>query len=125
MTPIQNVTRVVLVSVLLAGMATLVACKKSSPVSPDPSAGLVRIVGSDGPQAFSPASIVLTSGQKLVFRNDSGVAHRILADNGSFDDGNISAGAFSTSSLTVPGSVPVPFHCTIHPSMVGSVTPTP
>ena len=125
MTSIQQAGRVVVVFVVLASIATLVACKKSSPVSPDPSAGLVRIVGSDGPQAFSPASIVLTSGQKLLFRNDTGVTHRILADNGSFDAGNISSGVFSASSVTVPGAVPVPFHCSIHPSMVGTVTPTP
>ena len=124
MRPIQKGSRVVVVLVLIGGMATLVACKAKSPAAPDPSAGLIRIVGTDGPQSFAPAPLVLASGQKLAFRNDTGTTHRILADNLSFDAGQVSAGAF-TASVTVPGATPVSFHCTIHPSMVGSVTPTP
>ena len=124
MTSIQKAARAVLVIAVVAGVAMVGACKKKSPTQPDPSAGLIRIVGSDGPQSFTPAPLVLASGQKLAFRNDTGTTHRILADNGSFDAGQVSAGGF-TASVTVPGSVPVPFHCTIHPSMTGSVTPTP
>ena len=54
-----------------------------------------------------------------MWRNDDGLTHRIVADDGSFDTGNLPAGA--TSSMVQPSAGG--YHCLIHPSMVGSIGP--
>jgi plastocyanin len=50
-----------------------------------------------------------------------GVTHHIIADNGSFDAGDIPPGSTSSPiKMTTAGSIA--YHCTIHPTMVGSLT---
>jgi hypothetical protein len=46
--------------------------------------------------------------------------HNITADNGSFTTGAIAPGA--TSSPIVMVTADVSYHCSIHPSMVGSLS---
>ena len=54
-----------------------------------------------------------------MWRNDDGFTHRIVADDGSFDTGNLLTGA--TSSMVQPPAGG--YHCSIHPTMVGSIGP--
>lgn len=79
----------------------------------------VNIVGSAGSGAFSPNPVMATAGQTLAFKNNDGTMHHLVADNGSWDSGDVAAGATS-KALTVGGTA-VNFHCTIHPTMVGSI----
>ena len=125
--PIRRVLGLVLTGTLLA------ACGSKSPASPTttgtPSTGgttgttasvTVSIVGSSGSQAFSPNPTTVAAGQTLAFRNTTGNTHRIVADNGSWDAGTIAAGATS-AIVTISAATSVPYHCTIHSSMVGGI----
>jgi plastocyanin len=80
----------------------------------------IAIVGSSGSQAFSPNPAMVGTGQTFVFRNNDVVTHRIVADNGAFDTGNMAPGA-TNALITITSGNPIPFHCTIHPSMVGGI----
>ena len=54
--------------------------------------------------------------------NEDSVAHRIVANDGSFDTGNIPPGA-SSQAMTVSADG-ARYHCSIHPSMIGVVNST-
>lgn len=55
----------------------------------------------------------------VVWRNTHGQTHRIMANDGSFDTGNISPGGAS-GAVTIPASG-LNYHCSIHPTMVGAI----
>jgi plastocyanin len=68
--------------------------------------------------AFPPTTTV-NVGDSVTWDNTSGVAHTATADGGSFDTGNIANGASATVTFDAVGTFP--YHCAIHPSMVGSI----
>jgi plastocyanin len=90
--------------------------------SPAPPAGsvAVSIVGSSGNQAFKPNPVPVAAGEAVVFTNGDTVTHHIVLDDGSADLGNLAPGVTSRS-VPISSSNAVNFHCTIHPSMVGSI----
>jgi plastocyanin len=97
--------------------------------TPTPTATTVTIsiTGVKGKQSFSPNPATVAAGQQVVFRNDDRVTHRVIIDDRSVDSGDIAPGA---SSQPLPlGAVSKPYHCSLHPSMVGSLntaaTPEP
>ncbi len=55
----------------------------------------------------------------VTWTNDDGVTHRIVANDGSFDTGNVAPGA--TSQAMTVAAAGARYHCSIHPSMVGVV----
>jgi plastocyanin len=99
----------------------------SSPGVSGPSANVtVNIVGNTGSQSFNPNPVNVPVGQTLAFRNSTSETHRIVQDGGGFDSGNIAPGSTSsllagTALITVSTGGTMTFHCTIHPSMVGSI----
>lgn len=80
----------------------------------------IMIVGSSGSQAFSPNPATVGTNQTLVFRNTDATTHRIVADAGAFDSGNIGP-SVTSAPITIASANSTPFHCTIHPSMVGGI----
>jgi plastocyanin len=81
----------------------------------------VNIVGSAGSGAFSPNPATAAVGQTLAFKNNDGTTHRMVADNGSWDTGNVTPGSTS-ATVPVSSATALTFHCTIHPSMVGTIS---
>jgi plastocyanin len=77
----------------------------------------INVVGVNGAQSFSPNPATLPAGQMVVWHNIDSVTHRMVLDNGSLDTGNLAAGASSQPMSINAG----PYHCSIHPSMVGTV----
>jgi plastocyanin len=65
----------------------------------------------------------------VVWRNVDRVIHRVVLNDGSLDTGDLAPGASSQAMSINTGSRP--YHCSIHPSMVGtivaasSMAPTP
>jgi plastocyanin len=54
-----------------------------------------------------------------VWHNVDAITHRVVLNDGEVDTGNIPAGAFSApQALVAPG----PYHCSIHPEMIGTLT---
>jgi len=73
--------------------------------------------------AFMPASVSVTAGSTVTWtQNQSGVMHTVTADNGSFDSGALATGR--TFSMTFSTAGTFAYHCSIHPSMHGTVTVT-
>jgi plastocyanin len=120
---------------LAAGLAALTlgvaACGgdgygSSSPSGPSntpPADGVITInvVGENGNQSFSPNPATVPTGQTVVWHNVDTTTHRVVLNDGKLDTGNLAPGAFS-QPMTL--GAPSPYHCAIHPSMVGSVMVT-
>jgi plastocyanin len=113
------------------GAAAAMACgggySSPAPTSPspspsgDPNAVTISIVRENGAQSFNPnpASV---GGQVVVFKNNDSIVHRVVLNDGSIDTGDIAPGATSRA-ITMPGGG-TNYHCSIHPSMIGSVSPS-
>lgn len=94
----------------------------SATPSPSPSTATsgtetIAIVGTSGSQAFNPNPVQVTAGDRVVFRNNDSRTHHLVMDDGSADIGTIAPGGSSSAMTLNSGS----YHCTIHPSMVGSI----
>ena len=69
--------------------------------------------------AFSPATLKVKVSQKVSWTNEQpGVAHTVTADGGTFDHPMPSGATFSFA-FTKAGSFA--YHCTMHPSMHGTI----
>ena len=87
---------------------------------PAPGGNAIRIVGQSGSQAFDPnPAPAPASSQGVAWRNDDSVVHRIVANDGSFDTGNIAPGA--TSAVQRLATDGTNYHCSLHPGMIGSI----
>lgn len=117
--------------VALAGLY-LLACgsNSSSPTMPTPTTGgggggsaavTISIIGMNGAQSFSPNPASVATGQTVRWVNNDPVnTHHIVQDAGAFDTGNLPPGA-SSSPITINSTASMPYHCSIHPSMVGTI----
>ena len=112
------------------GAAVAMACGggySSTPTTPspspssDPNAITISIVRQNGAQSFNPnpASV---GGQLVVFKNNDSIVHRVVLNDGSLDTGDIAPGGTSRA-VTMPGAG-TNYHCSIHPTMIGSVGPS-
>src|SRR4026208_1398593 len=120
--------RRVLIAAIVAAPALVVsACggygASQGPNGPSgaPLAGaiVIDIVGVNGAQSFSPNPATVPAGQTVVWRNTDTIPHRVVLNDGKLDTGNIGAGGFSDPmTLASPG----PYHCSIHPPMVGTIS---
>jgi plastocyanin len=94
----------------------------SAPTSPSPSTSgvvTVNVVGINGALSFSPNPATLPAGQMIVWHNADNITHHVVFNDGSVDTGNMGPGASSQpQALAAAGG---PYHCSIHPVMVGSV----
>ena len=116
--------------------ATLVGCgggsgNNGNPMAPTPTptgggGGVaadvtITINGMAGAQSFSPSPGSVKVGQTVAWRNNDSVAHTATADGGAFNTGTIAPGATSSPiMMSTAGSFA--YHCSFHPSMVGSLT---
>jgi plastocyanin len=96
----------------------------SSPTSPSgldtPPAGavIINVVRENGAQSFSPNPATVPAGQLVSWHNVDTTTHHVVLNDGKLDSGNLSPGRYSTAmTLAAPG----PYHCTIHPDMVGTI----
>jgi plastocyanin len=130
--------------VSLLAAATLAGCSNSS-TSPNPPTGGMQAANSvsivfgaqsKGTAAFTPNPLSIslasaTGGAVKWINNDqnsgvyggTGTTHNITADDGSFVSGNIAPGATFQTTFGAQGSYP--YHCSIHPTMKGTVTVAP
>jgi plastocyanin len=85
-----------------------------------PSNGIVtiNIVRDNGAQSFSPNPATLPAGQMVVWHNVDGITHRVVLNSGSLDTGDLTPGASSQPMAINTGGA---YHCSIHPSMVGTI----
>ena len=111
---------------LLLISAFVVSCGKSSSYSsgggnnnpPPPPANTVSIVG----MSFSPASLTVKAGTTVTWTNNDNMTHTVTSDGGSFDSGDITVGSKYSKVFATTGSFA--YHCSIHPTMKGTITVT-
>jgi plastocyanin len=92
-----------------------------APTPPPATSGVVTInvVRENGAQSFSPNPATLPADQMVVWHNIDSVTHHVVLNDGSLDTGDLAPGASSQPmSINTGGG---PYHCSIHPSMVGTV----
>jgi plastocyanin len=94
----------------------------STPTTPSPgpaNAITITISGNKGDQSFSPNPAMCATGQMVVWKNADSIAHRIVIQDLGIDTGNLAPGA--TSQPVSLANVSKNYHCSLHPSMVGSL----
>jgi plastocyanin len=95
----------------------------TSPTTPSGSGSTVTIsiAGVLGAQSFVPNPASVRSGDTVQWKNNDSTRHHIVLDDGTYDSGVLEAGA-TTPPLSIGVAVTgQPYHCTIHPSMVGQM----
>jgi plastocyanin len=73
--------------------------------------------------AFDPPALTVKSGTAVTWVNQDSATHTVVSDTGSpesFSSEPLSTGGTYTRTFTVPGTYS--YHCSIHPSMKGTVT---
>ena len=68
---------------------------------------------------FTPGQATATAGNSVSWTNADSTAHTVTFDSGP-DCGNLATGVSVSATFTSPGTYP--YHCTIHPTMKGTVT---
>lgn len=72
-----------------------------------------------GRTSYSPADVTVMESGSLLWVNKDSQVHTVTADNGSFDSGDIPAGASFSKTFTVVG--PYTYHCKYHNEQTGIV----
>ena len=75
--------------------------------------------------AFDPSSLTVKSGTVVTWTNQDGTPHTIVSDTGSpvaFSSDPISSGVSYSFTFTQPGTYT--YHCSIHPTMKGTIVVT-
>lgn len=73
--------------------------------------------------AFDPSTLTVKAGTAVTWVNNDGAPHALVSDNGapvSFSSDTLAPGAAYSFTFTQAGTYP--YHCSIHPSMKGTVT---
>ena len=130
----MHTARLVFVAALLMSLA---ACNGSysspsptpapapSPAPSQPPAGPLSTVtipmgaSTLGRAAFNPADLTVEAGTTITWKNTDAVAHTSTSDAGRWDSGSVAAGG--QFSVAFPTTGTFPYHCAIHPGMVGTV----
>lgn len=122
-------------AVVSAGLMFAIACGgdySSSPTPPSPAPSPTPASGPPsssvtipvraeflGNRAFMPADLNVAVGTTVTWVNTDSTSHTSTSDGTGWNSGTIApSGRFSVSFLT--GGT-FPYHCTIHPGMVGTV----
>ena len=115
-------TRAIRVALLVSAMMLAVAAcsgSSSSGSTAAPATGggpSVSIAGF----AFAPATITVPVGASITWTNSDSAGHTVTADDGSFKSGTLTTGATFKQTFAAAGTYT--YHCSIHASMVGTVT---
>ena len=102
----------------------LAACNSDNE-SPNPTADVtINIVGMNGSNSYSPNPANVTVGQTVSWHNSDSTTHTATQTGGGFNTGNIGPGGTSAPiPITTAGDLA--YHCTIHPTMTGTLHVTP
>jgi plastocyanin len=70
--------------------------------------------------AYAPNPITVSIGGSVTWTNNDSTTHTSTGNNATWDSGPIPPGANFSRTFATAGSFP--YHCAIHPGMVGTVT---
>jgi plastocyanin len=73
--------------------------------------------------AFNPSTVNISAGDVVVWTNTAGISHTSTSDKAKWDSGIIPAGGTFKKRFKKAGTFT--YHCSIHPTMKGSVVVSP
>jgi len=73
--------------------------------------------------AFAPATLTVTAGTTVIWKNEDDSPHRIGDNNGTFKSAALDTDDTFSHTFAAPGEYP--YICTIHPYMVGKIVVKP
>ncbi len=71
---------------------------------------------------YNPQIITVTQGSTISWWNEGPSAHTSTSDTGAWDSGNVNPGGTFQFTFGSPGAYP--YHCTLHPQMLGTIIVT-
>ena len=118
--------RLLLAAGMVAVTIGMTGCGGYSSAPTDPANGptppadavVINVLGERGASSFSPNPATVPVGTTVVWHNIDSEAHRVVLNDRQLDTGNIAPGAYSTPMTLRPAA----YHCSIHPTMVGTLT---
>jgi len=87
----------------------------SVPAPPKPTSSAIDIRNF----AFSPTPVTVPAGTQIIWTNQDGTGHTVVADDHRFGSQVLGQGQTFSQALTTPGSYS--YHCSIHPFMKGRI----
>jgi plastocyanin len=127
MTCTQKPVHGLILIVVLATFIALCGCTSYGPSSATPTT--TPIQGPATPTiniqnfAFSPASLTVPKGTTVTWVNEDSANHQVVSDSqGLFTSNSLPKGASYSFKFDTPGTYP--YHCSIHPSMKGTIIVT-
>ncbi len=72
--------------------------------------------------SFSPATVYVAPGTRVVWTNRASIAHTVTSDSSAFYSGYLRTGYYFYDTFYRPGTYY--YHCSIHPSMRGAIVVT-
>ena len=108
-------------ALLLLTFAAACSSSSTTPSSPTNGTPVSMVNGSSTltTTAYSPNPVTIAVGGTVTWMNNDVTAHTATDDSGTFNSGSIAPGG--QFSRTYPSAGTFPYHCTLHPNMVGSV----
>lgn len=105
----------------LAAVFTTTACGSDDP-GPAPSVSIVSNASNLGPNAFDPNPFTrsFNAGNRVEWANNDAVVHRLVAATPIMDSDDLAPGATFQFTFSARGTYT--YHCSIHPTMVGTIT---
>jgi plastocyanin len=88
-----------------------------------PSSGADVVITITGGMLFTPNPASVRVGQTVAWHNGDSITHTATQDGGGFDTGGIPGGATS-APVTMGSAGTLDYHCSIHPSMTGTLNVT-
>ena len=73
--------------------------------------------------AFAPATLTVTAGTTVIWKNEDDSPHRVGDKNGTFKSAALDTDDTFSHTFAAPGEYP--YICTIHPYMVGKIIVKP
>lgn len=96
------------------------ACSKSNDYNNNPSGGTTSDTVTIQGMQFTPATVTVVLGTKVIWKNLDINVHTVTSDDAiSFSSGNISTNGMYSFTFTSNGSFP--YHCSLHPGMTGII----
>ena len=121
------------IALVIAFSAGCLACSNSNSPSPMPSpmpsptapssgitVSIVQGASTLTTNAYAPNPLSINTGTTVTWTNNDRIAHTTTADGGLWDPGVLQPGAQFSFTFSSAGTFP--YHCRIHPNMVGSIT---
>jgi len=129
---ILNVSKkklLIAVSILSVVLMISISCNKSTAYNTPTTGTTGGTGGTSGPgpnevfiegMAFNPSSISVAAGTTITWTNKDAIAHTVTSNSNLFSSGSIGFGGTFSFKFTTAGTFP--YFCSVHPSMVASVT---